>query len=154
MLHAFAFWKEMLARKKSQWQRDLDKRPCESCGYVASTHDGPSTNEADTDNHAGPSSQPIRANFGRVRNLVLPKWARAASIRRHQSAYDRDIENEEGDGGASEPLLVTPEESARDTGQPSETYGSTAQSLESLSSVPETIVRKKDKGKKIAVDVE
>jgi hypothetical protein len=157
LLHAFAFWKELLARKKSQWQRDLDKKPCESCGYIGSAYGEPSINEADIsgiDDHAGPSSQPIRANFGRVRDMVLPRWARAASTRHHNNANDGDIENEAVDGGAGKSLLVTPEESTKDAVQTLGTYGSITQSSGSLNSVPETIVRKKDKGKKKLVDME
>ncbi|KAK7184581.1 hypothetical protein DPSP01_009018 [Paraphaeosphaeria sporulosa] len=163
VLHGVAFWKELLARKKSQWQRDLDTRPCGHCGHVTSIQDEASHSEAvitalneqaGPSSEPGPSTHPTHTNFGRIRKLVLPKWARPASVRRHDSTDDRDVEKEAAGDGAGEPLLVTPDESTEFAGQPSGTYGSMSQSVESLSSVPETIVKKKDKGKKRMVDVD
>ncbi|KAF1979699.1 hypothetical protein BU23DRAFT_594887 [Bimuria novae-zelandiae CBS 107.79] len=152
ILHAIAFWKELLARKHTQWQRDLNRPPCENCGHQTE----PLVHHAPIDEEAGPSHQPILSNFGRVRNMMLPKWAQTS-----KDDQDKDVDQQEIDNGAvgdsvAEPLLATPEESTADAGGPSSSkeYGTMAQSVESVDSVPETIVKKKDKGKKRLVDVE
>ena len=87
------------------------------------------------------------SKLGDVGKGVLPKWSENKT--RHA---DLEIEKE-SEHDAAAPLLITPDESTVDTAGPSlGEYGTMAQSVESLRSVPETVVRKKDKGKKRVVD--
>jgi hypothetical protein len=94
---------------------------------------------------------------GRMR---LPKWA--VGLRSKMDVGGKGAESENGDvvagpsgGGATdiEPLLATPDESSTEVGGPptSPGYGTLDRSVES---VPETVVRKKDKGKRRLVDVQ
>ncbi|KAL1595029.1 hypothetical protein SLS60_009714 [Paraconiothyrium brasiliense] len=155
VLHAIAFWKELIARKRTQWQRDLNKQPCVHCGHVASKQDEAPVNDITGEEQAGSSRRPMLSNVSKVGKVVLPKWARAANIfDRRDDTKDRDVEHEAANDDVGEPFLATPEESTEDTAGPSGTYGTMSQSVESLRSIPETIVRQKDKGKKRLVDVE
>ena len=150
VLHGTAFWKELLARKQIQWKRAQNATPCGNCGHVPrAQHDGPA-NISSVDEEARPWRQPLYNGFSKV----LPKWAKGTKDRCDTGA-DLKIENEAMDDAATEPLLVTPDESMVEAAGPSSgQYGAMAQSAESPQSLTETIVTKKDKGKKRAVNVE
>ncbi|KAJ4303631.1 hypothetical protein N0V90_002532 [Kalmusia sp. IMI 367209] len=154
VLHAIAFWKELMARKKAAWQRELDLKPCENCGHVTvPTHIERSTVDISNNEESGPSRPSFLPDFGK-RKIVLPKWAQRPKAGQYSDENDKDVNTENVGENTSEPLLVTPEESTTDAGGPSSKgYGTMAQSVESLSSIPETVVRKKDKGKKRLVEV-
>lgn len=156
ILHAIAFWKELLARKRTQWQRDLDNTPCESCGYVSTVPNEPSVHDALAGEDAGPPRRPLLSTLGKMGNVAIPKWVQRSNTRRDGDMQEHDIEDEAAVTGATEPLLATPDESTADAAGPSSLghYGAMAQSVESVNSVPETVVKKKDKGKKRLVDVE
>ncbi|KAF2108376.1 hypothetical protein BDV96DRAFT_264574 [Lophiotrema nucula] len=148
VLHGVAFWKELMARKKEAWRRDLEARGCERCGCGAAEGGG----EAEAGDARGSAGlggveaallkPSFLGDFGKGK-VVLPKWAQGPNARQ-ESGRDNDE--------SEEPLLATPDESAAE-GEPSGTsdYGTLG---ESMSSVPETIVKKKEKGKKRLVDVE
>lgn len=152
IFHAVTFWKELMARKRLQWQRDLNQTTCENCGHLAELRDGGVVPVAPTDEEADPSRQPLLTGFRKVGNL-LPKWAQNTKVQRDGGVDAKDIEHEAAGDGAAEPLLITPDESTVEAAGPSG-YGSMSQSVESSTSVPETIVRKMDKGKKRVVDAE
>ncbi|KAF2676568.1 hypothetical protein K458DRAFT_396872 [Lentithecium fluviatile CBS 122367] len=151
--HVVAFWKELVARKKKEWEREVEERACEACGFVrAQGAEQEGGMEEDENEGWGPTF------FDRLTDgagkITLPKWAtgpRAAS-RVHKTKDGVDIESEAA--AVREPLLATPDESGTEVGGPSGSYGTLGQSVESVRSVPETIVRKKERGKKRVVDVE
>lgn len=130
ILHGIAFWKELIARKKIAWQKTLIATPCQNCGHAKQTS-LPQPEEAE------PSS-PLSSK------ITIPKWARGAAT----VPQDDDVE---AGPSAQEPLLATPEGSLTEVGAG---YGTLAQSVESISSVPETVVKQKDKGKKRVVEAE
>jgi hypothetical protein len=146
ILHGVAFWKELMARKKRSWQRSLDATPCSNCGHLnnpASDPNAPATTAnvpcEHTDIERGQSSTSLLESFEQVK-ATLPKWAKASM------GGERDIEND-----AEAPLLITPDESTTEVGGPSSGYGTLDQSV---GSIPETIVKKKGKGKKRMVEVD
>lgn len=151
--HALAFWRELMARKQSQWRRGLEQTPCENCGHVGESQVRGVVSVVPRDEEADPSRQPLLAQFGKVGKL-LPRWAQNTKDRRDGGVEAKGGENEAAGDGTTEPLLITPDESTIEAAGPSGQYGSMAQSGESSTSVPETIVTKKDKGKKRVVDVE
>lgn len=156
--HAIAFWKELLARKRAAWQRDAEARPCEGCGHVNHAATEASQSAAATapaHGEVGLAGPSFLGHFGKG-NITLPKWARGPNAGPYKDE-ERDIENEAAEATADEPLLVTPDESTAEAGGPSgssQGYGTLDQSVESVGSVPETVVRKKDKGKKRQIEVE
>ena len=158
--HAIAFWKELMARKKAAWRRDVEASPCQNCGHVNPTSTEETTQQLvnATEQNEGESSGPsIFERFGKG-IVTLPKWARGPDTDQYNRTGDRDIEGEAAGATAAEPLLRTPDESSTEVGGPSgsQGYGTLAQSVDSVSSVPEQIeqiVKKKDKGKKRVVEV-
>ncbi|KAF2195151.1 hypothetical protein K469DRAFT_698714 [Zopfia rhizophila CBS 207.26] len=161
VLHAVAFWKELMARKRKQWRRDLEVT-CENCGHVNETVEGPSASTATSipapaGAIAGPSGQTKTSIFGKFGSgkVALPIWAHGQNVGKYTDE-ERDVENDAGEGVNEEPLLVTPDESTTEVGGPSgsQVYGTLDQSVQSVDSVPETVVKKKGKGKKRLVEVE
>jgi hypothetical protein len=142
-----------MARKQSQWRRGLEQTPCENCGHVEESQVRGVVSAVPRDEEADPSRQPLLAQFGKVGKL-LPRWAQNTKDRRDGGVEAKGGENEAAGDGTTEPLLITPDESTIEAAGPSGQYGSMKQSGESPTSVPETIVTKKDKGKKRVVDVE
>jgi hypothetical protein len=174
LLHAVAAWKEIMARKKQGWRREYERdvggRVCGNCGGVESEGervgregdgdapinfmDEPEGAAFSGDRHdssgagdeAGPS---ILKRFGKGK-VVLPRWARGPE------AGERDVEHKAADTGDDviAPLLVTPDDSSSTEVAGPSGYGTLSQSVESLNRAAETMVKKKDKGKKRVVDVE
>jgi len=169
--HARAFWKELIARKRAAWEReragdDVEARVCVGCGTVAGVR-----LEGEAEARGGPGheeEEEVGMGEGGVHEAVnppekgktrLPKWATELRSKLGTNSKDADGENDAAIDGptATEPLLATPDESSAEIGGPSTSpsnYGTLDQSVESVRSVPETVVRKKDKGKKRLVDVE
>lgn len=150
MEHAVAFWKEMLARKKAAWRRDLEARPCQNCGHVDQVAErdavGPLPDAEPEVVEAGPSKPSLFERFGGGK-VALPRWATG------MGAGKGGVGDGEADDGAQEPLLVTPDESSTEVPTESQ-YGALEQSVQSVGSVPETVVKKKDKGKKRVIEVD
>lgn len=142
ILHAVAFWKELMARKHASWRRSLESEPCVRCGHV---------NVPELVDNRGPAQSFFRLfNGGKV---ALPRWARGPNARAYKEDEERNVENQGRAENVEEPLLATPDESTTELGGPSAPggYGTLDQSVESI---PETIVKKKDKGKKRLVEVD
>lgn len=157
IFHAAAFWKEIIARKRAAWEYDLETRPCRNCGQTDEIFVGDSAAPIDDtppiDVEAGPSGTSLFGRFGRSK-ITLPKWAKASKVNASRDTQETGFSHESAGATSGEALLVTPEESATEGIGPAGAYGTMSQSVESLNSVPETIVKKKDKGKKRYVDVE
>ncbi|ORY01055.1 hypothetical protein BCR34DRAFT_101316 [Clohesyomyces aquaticus] len=167
VMHAVAFWKELMARKKEQWRQEVNVEgiPCGDCGGVVRMV-GERDGELDVEAEA-PIRTPLLSRLGGGK-ITLPKWARGPKAARYTDIDeddDRDVENEAGMESAErdlredERLLDTPDESTSGTaigaGGPSSLgYGTMGQSVDSVSSVSETVVKKVDKGKKRVVAVE
>jgi hypothetical protein len=177
-----SFWKEVIVRKRTAWEReresaldvDVEGRACVGCGFVAGV---PQEREAEAERTAGGEDE-VGTGEGTGEGEVheagdspgksrirFPKWATGLRSKPDTESKDVDGENEAAvagpnsniDATATEPLLATPDESSTEVGGPSTSppsYGTLDQSVESVPSVPETVVRKKDKGKKKLVDVE
>lgn len=152
--HAIAFWKELLARKKSAWKRDIEARPCPNCGHVDHAATSNCTEHSPPPPDAESFESSLLGKFGKGK-ITLPKWASGPDAIRYKKRSDPDLENDGADATAHDPLLVTPDGSTTEIGGPSGSgYGTLDESVESIPSVPETIVKKKDKGKKRQVEVE
>ncbi|KAF2269115.1 hypothetical protein CC78DRAFT_564868 [Lojkania enalia] len=139
VLHAVVWWKEVMARKKQAWRKEVEVgegTPCERCGYICEGMEQDGEEDKSSGGHEGASVLESLTK-GKV---ILPKWARDPDV--------RDMESETGKGNV-ESLLVTPEESCTEIGGPSG-YGTLEKSV---CSVPETVVKKKEKGKKRLVEV-
>ncbi|KAF2650992.1 hypothetical protein K491DRAFT_720259 [Lophiostoma macrostomum CBS 122681] len=162
LLHAVAAWKEIMARKKQNWrreyERDMTSRTCGNYGVSVGdldadvdARDEPEApdllgDEQETTAEAGPS---FLERFGKGK-VVLPRCARGPDY------VDGDIEKQAADAkdDAIAPLLVTPDDSSSTEVAGPSGYGTLSQSVESLNRAAETMVKKKDKGKKRIVDVE
>ncbi|KAF2739582.1 hypothetical protein EJ04DRAFT_335520 [Polyplosphaeria fusca] len=158
ILHAIAFWKELIARKQEGWLRRLSlslaARPCDECGHVNTI------TEEDLDNTVKRHGKQTNARVDpSLSKTILAKWARSLDAQKLADDVERSLANatravseaEDDANEAATPLLVTPEESGTEVGESSKGYGTLS---ESVSSVPETVVRKKDKGKKRLVEVD
>lgn len=160
ILHAIAFWKELMARKHSSWQRRLEAHPCDNCGHVNLAPHEPYTAPSATRDTVGPNEgEPgpsCLSNLGGIgkNKIILPKWARGPNAVQYANDEERTIGVDGVDRRDDEPLLVTPDESTVEVGGPSgsgQGYGTLDQSVERI---PETVVKKKEKGKKRVVEVE
>ncbi|PVH99920.1 hypothetical protein DM02DRAFT_412868 [Periconia macrospinosa] len=161
--HGVAFWKEVVARKRAAWERERGDVEagwvCAGCGGgrpgegvadgdVEDVHDG-NGEEEDGKVHG----------FGAMR---FPRWAtglggKGIGDAKSEAVVGGGNEGGSGEAAAAEPLLGTPDESGTEIEAPSASsvgYGTLERSVESVGSVPETVVRKKNKGKKRLVDVE
>lgn len=149
ILHGVAFWKVLMVRKKRVWLRNLEPKPCGNCGHLNNVAQEPSTTASATDastrhthTENDPPSSNILESFEKVK-AALPKWPKTSV------GGERDVENDAAEAAA--PLLVTPDESTTEVGGPSSGYGTLDQSV---GSIPETLVKKKSKGKKRMVEVD
>lgn len=159
ILHGIAFWKEVIARKQQAWQKqyEITRGPCENCGHTRPVIDVPEGSpmsnhgEADQSGSATATAQKLGKGKGK-QTVILPKWARGPDAGRYADDHNV-VEHAGAKTVVEEPLLVTPEDSTADIAGPSD-YGTMGQSVDSISSVPETVVKKKDKGKKRLVEVD
>ncbi|KAF2005807.1 hypothetical protein P154DRAFT_570539 [Amniculicola lignicola CBS 123094] len=148
VLHGIVCWKEIIAKKQQSWLRKHNQEPCDSCGHVkAIAGDGGQTNGT----HNGPSL------FGHIGHgkITMPRWARGPNATVESDDEETNVGHTRRRGQLHEQasLLVTPDESATEIGGPS-TYGTLDKSTDSIGSIPETVVKKKDKGKKRMVEVD
>ncbi|KAF2796590.1 hypothetical protein K505DRAFT_323169, partial [Melanomma pulvis-pyrius CBS 109.77] len=160
ILHGVAFWKELMARKHAAWKKDLEVRECDNCGHFVKAKDENVANTLPNDVldcnrvEAGPSQPSILERFGKG-EVTMPKWAKWSNVGKFTDDVNRDRESGVMGPSAEVALLATPEDSGTEVGGPSRSrsYGTLGQSVESVESVPETVVKKKEKGKKRLVDV-
>jgi hypothetical protein len=158
ILYAIAFWKELMARKQQAWRNDVEAEPCAACGHTNKIHDAEHV-QCTTSNVAREAAGdlPKPSNLPRSSKITLPEWARSPHAKRYSDNDQVDAPHSTAEEANEQSLLVTPDESTTEVAGPSNSnhgYGTLAQSVESISSVPETIVKKKDKGKKRLVEVD
>lgn len=149
ILHAIAFWKELIARKKIAWQKDLDVTPCENCGHSqSSTNPTPpqATGGVPEPSQCCEHAKSVADAQSQRSRITIPKWVKDGSV-----VFNSDERDVEVGPSVQQPLLVTPEESLTEVGTG---YGTLAQSVDSITSIPETVVKKKDKGKKRVIEAE
>lgn len=130
ILHAKAFWKELMARKEEEWCQNRPSKPCAACGYIPPTEVSPESRHTTSPHDGGEDA--------------LPRWAQA--FNKKSRGRQNDIET--GLGGSSidseEGVLIapTPERSDDNT---LKGYGTLSQSVQSLNADAEKIVKKKSK---------
>ena len=155
ILHAVAFWKELIARKQNAWRAevDLEARICTNCAGacedVGRGEDARLEGGAEGVRESGPARPSFLARLGKGR-AVLPGWAQGG-----QERGEGEARGSVAGVSVQEPLLDTPDES-HVGGLDFQGYGTLEQSVESVASAPsapETVVKKVEKGKKRLVDI-
>ncbi|KAF2866428.1 hypothetical protein BDV95DRAFT_584701, partial [Massariosphaeria phaeospora] len=147
--HAVAFYKELMARKKTEWKADLERQPCANCGH---TEEQPAVEDGQrlpSDSASNRGTSDMGHLHGGKDKTTMPKWSKDTSKGTNAARKAPLVPHE------NEPLLDTPDGSTTETSGPSGTYGTLTMedSVASVGSVLETIVKKKEKGKKRVVDV-
>jgi hypothetical protein len=132
ILHAVAFWKELMARKKAEWLRELPPKPCTQCGFV-SINDAPQEHV-----HDAASQEQTRD--------TLPRWAQAFNNKSRNSQSDVENGLAGSSDGGEQNLLITPSISDECT---IKGYGTLSQSVQSLNGECEEVIKKKKKNKRI-----
>lgn len=164
MCHGVAFWKEVVARKRAAWERERGDVEagwvCAGCGGARPGEGVAGGDVEDAHDGNGEEEDGMVNGFDAMR--FPPRWATGLGGKESGDAKSGAVvgggnEGGSGEAAAAEPLLGTPDESGTEIGAPSASsvgYGAIERSVESVATVPETVVRKKDKGKKRLVDVE
>jgi hypothetical protein len=135
ILHAVAFWKEFMAKKKAEWLRKLPPSQCARCGFI---HVNPSPHE-DT---SYPGTQAAT-------NETLPRWAQEFNSRSRGRRNDLETGLAGSFDGSEENLLITPETSDEST---IKGYGTLSESVPSLIGEREEVIKKKKHKRVIGED--
>ena len=111
LIHAWSFWKEVMARKKKDWLVSLPKEPCPRCGYedmdassavLGTPRQHPNHQPHNTFTYAGPSTDFRQAN------LMTPQSPENAM--EEGLLIGSDISTGYGSIEPSEPTIEQPEE--------------------------------------------
>jgi hypothetical protein len=148
LLHGKAFWREVMARLKEKWVKTLERRPCKRCGF-----DGPiffveGKGKEDEETRSEGVSRVFSFGAPRSEGFGIPGWAKTFNERRVRGSRGRrqrdDVEaGPSNEDDESESLVIAPTPEGSSSQPTLKGYGTLSQSVKSLNSEVESVVKKK-----------